>query len=138
MLRGYCTPNQKLACFVLYLKIVNTFQKKKKKYHTCILQQIVQGTQKTGIDIFCSLLVLDLSTIYINLYNHCFNLILHLLYFHFIFFLLKLSEGLSASLVCSLLFNFTLYFFLIYKCTLLFLFFFCFYMFKWYVVLRYQ
>ena len=26
-LRGYCTPNQKLACFVLYLKIINTFLK---------------------------------------------------------------------------------------------------------------
>ena len=24
-LRGYYTPNQKLACFVLYLKIINTF-----------------------------------------------------------------------------------------------------------------
>ena len=24
-LRGNCTSNQKLACFVLYLKIVNTF-----------------------------------------------------------------------------------------------------------------
>ena len=24
-LRGNCTPNQNLACFVLYLKIVNTF-----------------------------------------------------------------------------------------------------------------
>ena len=24
-LRGNCTPNQKLACFVLYLKIINTF-----------------------------------------------------------------------------------------------------------------
>ena len=23
-LRGYCTPDQKLACFVLYLKIINT------------------------------------------------------------------------------------------------------------------
>ena len=23
-LRGYCTPNQKIACFVLYLKIINT------------------------------------------------------------------------------------------------------------------
>ena len=22
-LKGYCTPNQKLACFVLYLKIIN-------------------------------------------------------------------------------------------------------------------
>ena len=27
MLREYCTPNQKLACFVLYLKIINTFLK---------------------------------------------------------------------------------------------------------------
>ena len=24
-IKGYCTPNQKLACFALYLKIVNTF-----------------------------------------------------------------------------------------------------------------
>ena len=27
-LRGYCTPNLKLTCFVLYLKIINTFFKK--------------------------------------------------------------------------------------------------------------
>ena len=26
-LRGYCTLNQKLACFVLYFKIINTFWK---------------------------------------------------------------------------------------------------------------
>ena len=26
-LRGYCTPNQKLACFVLYLKIIKIFRK---------------------------------------------------------------------------------------------------------------
>ena len=26
-IKGYCTPNQKLACFVPYLKIVNTFMK---------------------------------------------------------------------------------------------------------------
>ena len=26
-LRGYYTPNQKLACFVLFLKIINTFLK---------------------------------------------------------------------------------------------------------------
>ena len=26
-LREYCTPNQKLACFVLYLKIINTLLK---------------------------------------------------------------------------------------------------------------
>ena len=25
-LRGYCTSYQKLACFVLYLKIINTFE----------------------------------------------------------------------------------------------------------------
>ena len=29
-LRGYCTPNPKLACFMLHLKIINTFLKKKK------------------------------------------------------------------------------------------------------------
>ena len=34
-LRGFCTPNQKLECFVLYLKIINSFLKKKKS--TCIL-----------------------------------------------------------------------------------------------------
>ena len=27
-LRGYCTPNLKLACFVCYLKFINTFLKK--------------------------------------------------------------------------------------------------------------
>ena len=27
LLRGNCTPNQKLTCFVLYLKIINTFLK---------------------------------------------------------------------------------------------------------------
>ena len=32
-LRGYCTPNQKLACFVLYRKIINTFFENK----ICIL-----------------------------------------------------------------------------------------------------
>ena len=26
-LRGHCTPNQKSACFVLYLKVINTFWK---------------------------------------------------------------------------------------------------------------
>ena len=38
----FCTPNQKLACFVLYLKIVDTFLQN----NVCILQQIIQGTQK--------------------------------------------------------------------------------------------
>ena len=32
-LRSYCTSNQKLACFVLYLKITNTFSKS----NICIL-----------------------------------------------------------------------------------------------------
>ena len=27
IVKGYCTPDQKLACFVLYLKITNTFMK---------------------------------------------------------------------------------------------------------------
>ena len=33
ILRGNCTPNQKLACFVLYLKINNTILKN----NICIL-----------------------------------------------------------------------------------------------------
>ena len=41
-LRGYCTPNLKLACFVCYLKMINLFFLKK----VCILKKIVQGTQK--------------------------------------------------------------------------------------------
>ena len=36
-----CTPNKKIECFVLYLKIINTFLKNE----ICILKQIVQGTQ---------------------------------------------------------------------------------------------
>ena len=40
-LKGYCTPNQKLACFVCYLKIINTFLKN----NICIWKQIAQGTQ---------------------------------------------------------------------------------------------
>ena len=35
-------PNQKLASFALYLKIVNTFVQN----NVCILKQIVQGAQK--------------------------------------------------------------------------------------------
>ena len=42
VLRGNCTPNQKLACFALYLKIVTTFLQN----NVYILKQIVQGTQK--------------------------------------------------------------------------------------------
>ena len=41
-LKGHYTPNLKLACFVCYLKIVNTFLKN----IVCILKQIVQGTPK--------------------------------------------------------------------------------------------
>ena len=42
-LQGQSTPNQKLACFVLYLKIINTFLKN----NICTLKQIVQGTQNS-------------------------------------------------------------------------------------------
>ena len=37
LLRGNCTPNQKLACFALYLKTVNTFVQN----NVYILKQIV-------------------------------------------------------------------------------------------------
>ena len=40
--KGYYTPNQKCACFVLYLKIINNLFKN----DICILELIVQGTQK--------------------------------------------------------------------------------------------
>ena len=40
--RGNCTPDHKLACFALYLKIVNTFLKN----NVYILKQIVQKTKK--------------------------------------------------------------------------------------------
>ena len=33
-LRGYCIPNLKLACFVCYLKIIDTFSKN----DTCMLK----------------------------------------------------------------------------------------------------
>ena len=42
LLRGCCTSNQKLACFVLYLKIISPFLKNNVR----ILQEIAQGTQK--------------------------------------------------------------------------------------------
>ena len=38
-LRENCTPSQRIACFVLYLKIINTFLKKN---DICILKQMVQ------------------------------------------------------------------------------------------------
>ena len=40
-LKGYCTPNLKLACFVCYLKIINNLL----KHNVYILKQVVQGTQ---------------------------------------------------------------------------------------------
>ena len=36
ILRGYCTPSLKLACFICFLKTVNTFLKN----NVCILKQI--------------------------------------------------------------------------------------------------
>ena len=36
-------PNQKLECFVLYLKIINPFFE---KYHMDLTKQIVQGTKQ--------------------------------------------------------------------------------------------
>ena len=41
-LKGYCTPNLKLAYFVCYLKTINTFLKN----YVHILKPIVQETQK--------------------------------------------------------------------------------------------
>ena len=43
ILRVYCTPNQN--CYVLYLKIINTFL----KYDIYILKKILQGPQN-GIE----------------------------------------------------------------------------------------
>ena len=45
--RGNCTPNQKLASFVLYLKIINIFLKN----NICILKQMSKEL-KIGIKIF--------------------------------------------------------------------------------------
>ena len=39
-LRGYCTPNQKWACFVLYLKIINTFFEKKNIHWNSVGQAV--------------------------------------------------------------------------------------------------
>ena len=48
VIKGVLHPNQKLACFVLYLNIINIFLKKKNKQTNsiCNLEQIVQGIQK--------------------------------------------------------------------------------------------
>ena len=55
-LTGYCTPNQKLACFVLYLKIVDTF-KKNNIYASC---RQLSKELKNGITIQISQAVLEL------------------------------------------------------------------------------
>ena len=51
-LRGYCTTILKLACFVCYLKIINTFLKS----NVCILKYIVILSKelKNGIEILVS------------------------------------------------------------------------------------
>ena len=46
-LRGYCTSYQKLACFVLYLKIINNFLKNK----VYILKKKLFKELKNGIGI---------------------------------------------------------------------------------------
>ena len=45
-LRGYCTPNIELACFVCYLKIVNTFMKNIE----CILYSKLSKERKSSIE----------------------------------------------------------------------------------------
>ena len=46
-LRGYCTPNQKLACFVLYFKIIDTFLKN----NICILySQLLKDLKKKALE----------------------------------------------------------------------------------------
>ena len=55
-LRGYCTPDQKLACFVLYLKIVNIFLKK--TIYACYSK--FSKKLKNGIEILVGQAVLKL------------------------------------------------------------------------------
>ena len=42
-LRGYCTPNQKSACFMLYLKIINTFLKKRYASYSKLSKELNNG-----------------------------------------------------------------------------------------------
>ena len=51
ILRGNCTPNQNLACFVLYLKIMNTFLKE------------LKNSIKVWIGIYSSSWVIDQNNI---------------------------------------------------------------------------
>ena len=55
-LRGKGTPNQNLACFVHYLKIINTFLEN----NMCIMEQIVSKALKNGIKILVGQAVLEL------------------------------------------------------------------------------
>ena len=48
MLRGYCTHNKKLACFVLYLKVINTFVKITYASYSKLSKEL-----KNGIEILC-------------------------------------------------------------------------------------
>ena len=54
-LRGYCTSYQKLACFVLYRKLINNFLKNK----LCILKKMFKKL-KNGIEILVDLAVFKL------------------------------------------------------------------------------
>ena len=53
-LRGYCISNQKFACFVLYLKIINTFMKNNISYSK------FSKKLKNGIEIWVGPAVLKL------------------------------------------------------------------------------
>ena len=54
-LRGYCTPDQKLACFVLYLKIINIFMKNIYASYSKLPNEL-----KNGIEIYVGQAVLEL------------------------------------------------------------------------------
>ena len=60
-LRGYCTPNQKLACFVLYLKIINTFLKITYTSYCKLFKAL-----KNGIESLVSQAVFRLSWLWIK------------------------------------------------------------------------
>ena len=48
-LRGRLHPNQKLACFVLYLKVINTFLRKKYASYSKLSKEIKKGI-KISVD----------------------------------------------------------------------------------------
>ena len=63
LLRGYYTPNQTLACFVVYLQIITLFEKQ----YICS-KQIVQETH--GFEISVGKVVFDL---WIKQSKYCFH-----------------------------------------------------------------